>query len=240
MDYVDMPRPYVIVHSLSSIDGRTNEKYWNNVNACELFEGPGAEIDWDAWLVGRKTMQGYSSKNVPQIPPKGAGNVDIQKVDFVGQHHIKKYAVVIDPSGKLYWDTNMATTEHVIEVLSENVSQDYLRHLRHRNVSYIFAGKTPDSIDLNLTLQKLKKMFGINKIRVDGGGTVNGSFLKAGLVDEISLLVAPVADGNKGSTTVFDAVPCNPGRMATPLKLEDVKKLDQYPGVVWLRYKVQR
>ena len=38
---------------------------------------------------------------------------------------------------------------------------------------------------------------------VQGGGGNNGSWLKAGLIDEISLLLAPVADGTTGVPTVF-------------------------------------
>lgn len=30
---------------------------------------------------------------------------------------------------------------------------------------------------------------------LEGGDGINGSFLRAGLIDEVSLLIAPVADG---------------------------------------------
>jgi riboflavin biosynthesis pyrimidine reductase len=54
-------------------------------------------------------------------------------------------------------------------------------------------------------LAKLRKLFGITKVRIDGGGVVWGSFLKASLIDEISHIVVPVADGSIGTPTVFDA-----------------------------------
>src|SRR6476620_6160802 len=118
-------------------------------------------------------MQEFSSKkkyNLTQY--KG----DLPKKDFVAKQSSKTFAVVIDPSGKCFWDSNRVSTEHVIEVLTEKVSTAYLRHLRDKQVSYVFAGKT--SIDLNVALAKLARLFGIRKVRVDGGGTVWGSFLK--------------------------------------------------------------
>lgn len=37
-----------------------------------------------------------------------------------------------------------------------------------------------------------------------GGGTVNWSFLSSGVVDELSLLLSPVADGDPNTPTVFE------------------------------------
>jgi 2,5-diamino-6-(ribosylamino)-4(3H)-pyrimidinone 5'-phosphate reductase len=123
----------------------------------------------------------------------------------------------------------------VIEVLTETVSTAYLKHLRDCQVSYIFAGKT--SIDLKVALAKLTTLFGIKKVRVDGGGIVWGSFLKASLIDEISHLVVPVADGSIGTPTVFDAEQGHTKRKAKALRLKSIKR---FPGgVLWMRYLVK-
>ena len=37
-----------------------------------------------------------------------------------------------------------------------------------------------------------------------GGGTVNWSFLSQGVVDELSLLLSPVADGDPNTPTIFE------------------------------------
>jgi hypothetical protein len=50
----------------------------------------------------------------------------------------------------------MADTEHVIEVLTENVAGEHLDHLRAMKVSYIFGGKI--SLDLALILEKLRNL----------------------------------------------------------------------------------
>jgi riboflavin biosynthesis pyrimidine reductase len=40
---------------------------------------------------------------------------------------------------------------------------------------------------------------------VNGGGVTNGAFLRAGLIDEISLAIFPAVDGTKGSSSSFDS-----------------------------------
>ena len=87
-------------------------------------------------------------------------------------------------------------------------------------------------------LTKLRAAFGIKRVRIDGGGTVNGSFLKAGLIDELSLLLAPIADGTLGTPTVFDALPGTAPWTAAKLSLTLVKRLPG--GLLWLRYRFQR
>ena len=224
-----MKRPYVVVHVLSSIDGRVQLHNWPPLKASGLFEKTAETFKSDAWVVGRTTMQEFSSKKAHKL---GSPDRSIRKEDFVGAHSAKTYAVAIDPSGKCRWDSNMVSTEHVIEVLTEKVSTAYLKHLRERQVSYVFAGRT--TIDLKVALAKLHKLFGIRKVRVDGGGIVWGSFLKASLIDEISHLVVPVADGSVGTPTVFDAEPGHTRRKAQALRLKSVKRL---PGdVLWMRY----
>ena len=71
---------------------------------------------------------------------------------------------------------------------------------------------------------------------LEGGGHLNGSFLRAGLIDELSVLYLPLADGTAGAPSLFDLEP-DDRKKATKMKLLSVKKL-QY-DVLWMRYKVQ-
>src|SRR5215212_5702863 len=154
-----MKKPYVVAHVLSSIDGRIQVHNWPPLGTSGIFESTAETFKSDAWIVGRTTMQEFSSKKRHRL---GRPDSSIPKEDFVGPHSAKTYAVAIDPSGKCRWDSNMVSTEHVIEVLTETVSTAYLQHLRDKKVSYIFAGKT--SIDLKAALMKLRKLFGIAKV----------------------------------------------------------------------------
>ncbi|MEO0433105.1 MAG: dihydrofolate reductase family protein, partial [Cyanobacteria bacterium J06656_5] len=47
-------------------------------------------------------------------------------------------------------------------------------------------------------------MFGVTVVRVDSGGTLNGVLLRAGLVDELHLLVHPTLVGGTSQKTFFN------------------------------------
>ena len=66
-----------------------------------------------------------------------------------------------------------------------------------------------------------------------GGGIVNGSFLAAGLVDEFSLVVAPVADGGSGVASFAQA----DFLLHWPPAAFHLKSAQTpQPDVLWLRY----
>jgi riboflavin biosynthesis pyrimidine reductase len=218
---------------ISSVDGRIKQNNWPLKNPARIYEEHAAKIKADGWIVGRITMQEFSSKNPRRKRP---GRFDVPKGDFVAKYNTKTFAIAIDPRGKLSWDSNMVDTEHVISVLTEQVSADYLDYLRSRNVSYIFGGKT--SLDLKKVLSKLAAKFPIKRLTLQGGGGVNGSFLKAGLIDELRLLVCPVADGATGVPTVFDVEAGYTRRKAARLKLRSAKIVNQ--DFVMLQYTLSK
>lgn len=63
---------------------------------------------------------------------------------------------------------------------------------------------------------------------------INWSFLQAGLIDELSLVMAPVADGSFAAVSVFEKSEFFPGGAAVPFELREVKQIEG--GSLWLRY----
>jgi 2,5-diamino-6-(ribosylamino)-4(3H)-pyrimidinone 5'-phosphate reductase len=224
-------RPYVICHMLPSIDGRIVTTPWDlGKRATAEYERTANTFNADAWIIGRVSMEPYAGK---ATIPRGKA-AEVPRTDFIAPHEAKSYAIAIDPSGKLRWERNNIDGEHFITILTEGVSDRYLAFLREAGVSYLFGGKS--KINLTRVLAKLAKEFGIRRLLLEGGGGINGSFLAADVIDELSILVGPVADGGIGTPTLFDA---KQGRaVARKLKLISVEKLDG--DVVWLRYKVKR
>jgi riboflavin biosynthesis pyrimidine reductase len=103
-------------------------------------------------------------------------------------------------------------------------------------VSYIFAGK--HDVDLRLALEILNRELGIKRVLVEGGGA-NGAFLRAGLIDEISLVICPAVDGAKGAPSVFDSSEEDAGTPA-PVRSMALKTSEVVEGgAVWLRYRLQ-
>ena len=225
-------RPHVICHMLPSVDGRIVTANWDLGRvATSEYERTAATFDADAWIIGRVSMEPYAGKT---RVPRRSTKKSVPRRDFVAQRDAESYAIAIDPSGKLAWRSNMIDDEHVITILTERVSDDYLEFLQSRGVSYLFGGKT--AIDLKKVLAKLATAFGIRTLLLEGGGTINGSFLEADLIDELSILIGPVADGGIGTPTLFDA--SEKRGPARALKLISVEKVKG--DIVWLRYRVKR
>lgn len=226
-------KPHVTVHTFSSLDGKILSSHWKLPASSKYFEEPASKIHADAWIVGRVTMQEFSAKHAG---PRRKGRFQVPPGDFVAKKN-RTYAVGIDPSGKCRWTTDMTSTEHVIMALGD-VPAEHLDHLRNAGVSYVLApGKKKGEIDLALVLHKLVTLFGIETARVDGGGHVNGSFLREGLVDEVSLVLAPIADGRTGSLSNFE-IGKDGRHPAVHMKLKSVKKI--YGDFLWIRYDVTR
>ena len=108
-------------------------------------------------------------------------------------------------------------------------------------MSYLLAGAGGDEVDLALALEKLAATFGIRTLLLEGGGKINGSMLQAGLVDEVSLLVAPIADGTIGTASVFDVErgPDQQGAARGGRRLALVAVEGRAQGVLWIRYRVE-
>jgi 2,5-diamino-6-(ribosylamino)-4(3H)-pyrimidinone 5'-phosphate reductase len=69
---------------------------------------------------------------------------------------------------------------------------------------------------------------------LEGGERINAGMLRSGLIDEVSLLVAPVADGRLGTPALFDF----DGDGVTPHRLVLASVERRADDVVWLRYRV--
>jgi len=87
---------------------------------------------------------------------------------------------------------------------------------------------------LQLALEKIGDDFGVRTLMLEGGGRINGAMLRAGLIDEVSVLVAPLADGRIGRPTLFDVA--DDDMIPSGLVLEHVER--RADDVVWLRYSV--
>ena len=168
----------------------------------------------------------YAVGYVSGLEPAGHS---YSREDYMAVSHGDKFIVAVDIEGNLKWDSGYAVQPgrpkaHVIEVLTENVSDDYLALLRKKGVSYIFAGK--ETLDMGIVLQKLKRLFQIDTLMIAGGGIVNWSFLEAGCIDELSLILSPLADGRTDTATLFDRSAYQKKGTTVAFSLIDVQKLE--------------
>lgn len=223
-------KPYVICHMMSSVDGRILPDQWHpHVEERGVYERLHNELGGDAWLVGRVTGQEFASREAPYPSYTGA---PFSRENWFAVNTADAWAVVLDAHGKIAWGRGDVGGDPLLVVLTQASSDSHLAGLREDGVSYIFAGE--QEIDLAAALETLNRELGIRRLLLEGGGAANGALLQAGLVDELSLVVAPSVEGVPGGPAVFD-IHGEPGALNTMgMELESCQVLE---GFVWLRYR---
>lgn len=233
-------KPHVVCHMVVSLNGKTTGEWLNSdagTRAADEYYRIHREYRADAFLCGRATMEGsFTRGNAPELAP--FADAKIPREDFVapGSGEAKFFAVALDPRGKLGWQSAEIRDPdpgydgaRVVEALAESVSDAYLAFLRSRGISYIFCGK--DEISVPAMLKKLRALFSIKTLLLEGGGVTNGKFAEADSIDELSVVVAPVFDGNAGETDLFADCGNAPLAEFSPISAETLPR-----GSVHLRY----
>ena len=237
-----MDRPYVVCHMLASLDGKIDGAFMSAPEAAAAGKKYGSLREFyacNATLYGTVTMAGsYSDGYAGNLPHS---DVRCPKEDYIAESDVDNYIVSVDPKGTLGWNSKYIEKKrrpraHVIEVLTGQVSEDYLAYLRSFDISYIFAGE--EQLDCKLLLHKLKEYFAIDRLMVAGGGTMNWSLLQEDLIDELSLVVAPVADGSTTAVSIFERAAFLPERKPAAFDLKEVQTIED--GGLWLRYLLKR
>jgi riboflavin biosynthesis pyrimidine reductase len=233
-------KPHVICHMVSSVDGRTLNSRWRPDGrlASTLFERLHDELGGDAWLIGRVTGQEFAKgKPYPAVTDQIFPRENWFARRDAKASDVKAYGVALDCNGKISWGRSDIGGDPIVAVLSRTVSDAHLAGLRQEGVSYIFAGET--ELDLGLVLEILNRELGVKRLLLEGGGGANGAFLRAGLVDEISLVVCPAVDGARGAPSVFDSAEplTGPTAPVDAMTLESSTVIDG--GAVWLRYRLR-
>ncbi|MED3961323.1 dihydrofolate reductase family protein [Niallia taxi] len=235
-----MERPYIICHMLTSLDGKIIGDYLKEERSAyftDLYEKIHGQYNSKAWICGRVTLEEHftfghkldlSDENIETIP----------RIDYVANNDAKTFVVAVDPFGKLGWTENSIAPwnehrleDHIVEVLTEQVSDAYLAHLKKMGISYIFGGK--DQLNFSIVVEKLKKLFSIDKLMLEGGGYLNGSLLNEGLIDELSLILVPIVDAASNSVTLFET---SSFLKSQPVNffLKEIEKLND--GGIWIKY----
>jgi 2,5-diamino-6-(ribosylamino)-4(3H)-pyrimidinone 5'-phosphate reductase len=206
----------VIVHAAVSLDGRI-EGFAPDVDVYYELISTWAE---DATLCGADTI--LAAQPEPD-PPDAAPAPDADPGDR------RPLLAVIDSHGRVRTWSRLLAAGHWragLALCSETTPSDHLDYLRGRNVGAVVAG--PDQVDLGAALDALAER-GARTVRIDAGPTLNGLALRAGVVDEVSLLVHPVLVG-EGRSFV------NGLDSAAGLRLLSHDELAG--GLIWLRYEL--
>lgn len=122
--------------------------------------------------------------------------------------------VIVDSRGRIPLDSQIMRTASKVETIvavTDQAPEEKIMRLRDIGawVLVISEGKkgqsaaVPHGVNLKLLFRKLEKM-GLKKILVEGGGELNWSLLRLGLVDELTITIAPKIAGGRLATTLVE------------------------------------
>ena len=219
-------KPKVILHNAVSLDGRLD---WFTPDIGLFYELTGRWRE-DVTLVGCDTMLEQvdalppASPNLPQPPDPDDTRPLLAVVDSRGRlrqlHRLR---------GTPYW-------REVVALCSRSTPVEHRTYLDDHRIETIVAGA--HKVDLAVALEELHNRHGIQTARVDSGGQLNGALLRAGLVDEVSVLVHPALVGGQSPRSLYRAPDLDSAVGVIKLRLADSQTLKD--GIVWLRYEVDR
>ena len=232
-----MPRAYIICHMVTSIDGKVTGDFLSR-SECEAATDVYYELNREynrkganGFICGRVTME--SSFTGGWYPDLTEYPLIESKDDFIPDILSGFYAVSFDPKGKLGWKSNKIIDEdpgysnaQIIEVLTTQADGRYLGYLQAMEIPYIFAGET--EIDVHIATAKLYSLTGISSLLLEGGSIVNGYFERAGVIDELSLVIAPMI-------AYAEDKPLFMSSTVSDFELKEIKKYKS--SVIWLNYK---
>lgn len=222
-------RPYTICHMIASIDGRIDCDMTEQIESGDEYYEALAALECPSMLMGRVTMQMHYATAEPFLAPtpEPIGCETFHKAPTLAS----AYCIGIDTHGRLQWDAAEFDGQALIIITDEECPKAYHDRLTEQGISWIATGK--NGINLARAMEIAREAFGIERLAITGGGHINGAFLEAGLLDEVSFMLAPGIDGRAGMAAVFDGI-ADRQRPATKLRLESLKQMGE---TVWLRYK---
>ena len=221
-------RPYIICHMMSLLDGRIDCEVTEQIESGDEYYNALRQLNCPSTLMGRVTMQMHYA--LPE-PFMAKDNTPIGNELFHAAIASKVYLIAIDTMGQLCWPQNEWDSMPLLVITSEDCPGEYHDTLTKQQISWIATGK--NGIDLPKAMEILYKEFHVERLSVTGGGNINGAFLKAGLLDEVSMMWCPGIDGRKGMVAAFDGLHAD--FPPTRLKLMSVEPSGE---TIWARYKV--
>ena len=188
-------RPYVLLNAAMTLDGKiATATGSSNISGKEDLERV-HEIrkECDGIMVGIGTVMADDPR------------LTVHKIDAKPEDNPVR--VVVDSKGKTPIDARITNSDaKTIIAIAREYKDDFVNSqkyetFRKRGVKFFFSGDK--RVDLTSLMSYLHEE-GIEKLMLEGGATLNFSMIKAGLIDEINICVAPMVVGGADAKTFFD------------------------------------
>ncbi|MBU4315355.1 dihydrofolate reductase family protein [Patescibacteria group bacterium] len=189
-------RPHTTLFMMMSVDGKItsgdsdsldSDKDWTHI--CGVKEGIGQyyNLEKQTDLCFLQSGRVFAKIGINEREPVNA-RIPVTGVIIDNKPHLNK-------KGLTYLSSWL---ERVIIITTNR------EHPADRFADNVEVVLYKDEVDIPDMFEKLKKDFGIDRITIQTGGTLNGVLLRGGFIDEFSIVVAPLAVGGRGVSTLID------------------------------------
>lgn len=226
-----MNRPFVFINVAMTADGKidTSERKGSAISSKRDKERVDMlRAEADAVLVGGKTLL----EELPKLTVKSEALREGRIRQGRPPNPIK-VGVVTAADIPIDSDFVKAGDARVVIFTTHRTSKEQLEHLRTHGVE-VFVDDAP-RVDLVKMMSTLKEI-GVGRLMVEGGGTMNFELLRLGLVDELTLYIAPMIFGGANAPTLADGLGV-PRDAAIEMHLQNIQQWDD--GGVVLKYKIR-
>ncbi|WKZ40824.1 MAG: dihydrofolate reductase family protein [Anaerolineales bacterium] len=226
-----MNRPFVFINVAMTADGKidTFERKGSAISSKQDKERVDMlRAEADAVLVGGKTLL----EELPKLTVKSEALREGRIQQGRSPNPIK-VGVVTVADIPMDSDFVKAGDARVVIFTTHRTSKEQLERLRTRGVE-VFADDAP-RVDLVKMMSTLKEI-GVGRLMVEGGGTMNFELLRLGLVDELTLYIAPMIFGGANAPTLADGLGV-PRDATIEMRLQHIQQWDD--GGVVLKYKIR-
>jgi riboflavin biosynthesis pyrimidine reductase len=205
--------------------------------AIDVLELVSREYGCNVVLEGSGSF--VSDREIPDELPAFDGDAAALYAHFLPENVTRQpspphyWLAVVDSRGRVRWTEKHADWD-VLVLVARSTPADYLGYLRREQVCYLVAGE--ERVDLTRALVAMGTELGVSCVLSTAGGGLNGALLRAGLIDELHLTLAPALVGGLGTPSIMDGPPLAVGEAPTGLQLLSVQS--DAGGSVRLHYAV--
>lgn len=217
---MEKSKPQIVLSAAITLDGKIGQKNKKIVlsSKSDKIRVHKLRSKSDAILVGKNTVE--------------------QDDPLLTVRHVKgknPIRIILDSCGTIKNNSRIIKTcksVSTIIVTSELVSNSNLHRLQKLPLDVIICGKNQVNITKLLSILYKK---GIKTILLEGGGTLNHSFLKKNLIDEMIIALTPYVLGSKNTVNLFEGSSLTSSKIKPSLKL---KKVHKSGNEIILNYKI--
>ncbi|AMD17500.1 5-amino-6-(5-phosphoribosylamino)uracil reductase [Methanobrevibacter sp. YE315] len=211
-------RPYVILNAAMTLDGKiaTATGSSNISGKKDLERVHELRKECDGIMVGIGTVLADDPR------------LTVHKIDAKPEDNPVR--VVVDSKCRTPIDARITNSDAKTIIACANEYKDDFKQsekyetFKSRGVKFFWSGS--ERVDLVALMSYLHEE-GIEKLMLEGGSTLNFSMIKAGLIDEISICVAPMIVGGANAKTFFDGEGFDLMDEAVKLELIDSYQLEK-------------